>query len=274
MVTQRLERLRVWAEQIEVPVDVRGDGPPLVFLHGAGGPHLQGDEFLDRLAQSYTLYMPHHPGTGESDPNDVYKLDNLWDLVLLYDELLEGLGLGPVPIIGHSYGGMLACELAAHCPGRVSRLVAIAPIGLWREDQPVTTLKWTIAPPQELPALLAHDLQAPAVQRFLGSLTPPPGADTETQVKVQARFVWALASTGKFVWPIPDKGLRKRLHRIRAPTLIIWGEQDALVPVAYGEEFARRIKGARLEVVRGAGHLVQLEQVDRVVPMVLDFLRG
>ena len=87
-----------------------------------------------------------------------------------------------------------------------------------------------------------------------------------------ADSVWALGTTGKFVWPIPDKGLGKRMHRIAAPTLIIWGEHDRLISPVYAQEFADRIADSRVEIIRGAGHVPQWEQLDAVRPLVLDFL--
>src|SRR5439155_21151196 len=87
-----------------------------------------------------------------------------------------------------------------------------------------------------------------------------------------ARTVWSLACTGKFVWPIPDKGLKKRIHRISAPTLIVWGKQDGIVPPVYAQEFAERIAGARVEMIDGAAHLPQIEQTEKVSKRVADFL--
>jgi pimeloyl-ACP methyl ester carboxylesterase len=80
--------------------------------------------------------------------------------------------------------------------------------------------------------------------------------------------------TGKFLWPIPDKGLKKRIHRIRVPTLLVWGKEDRIVPPVYAEEFARRIAGARVATVDQAGHAPQAEQPEAVARLVRDFLDG
>jgi pimeloyl-ACP methyl ester carboxylesterase len=87
------------------------------------------------------------------------------------------------------------------------------------------------------------------------------------------RVSWALACTGKFIWPIPDKGLRKRTHRIAAPTLIIWGQQDGLVKPIYAEEFRKLIRGSRVEFVANAAHMASLEQPAAVANLVRDFLK-
>jgi pimeloyl-ACP methyl ester carboxylesterase len=80
---------------------------------------------VSRLAASCTVYAPEHPGTTVGDPDSVQHLDNLWDLVLYYYEILDQLGLQSVPIIGHSFGGMVAAELAANNPERVSKLGSV-----------------------------------------------------------------------------------------------------------------------------------------------------
>src|SRR5271166_4934300 len=203
-------RVTVWQKKIASNIKVAGSGPPVVFLHGAGG--LMWDEFLDTLAASHTVYAPEHPGTTEGDPDAIAHLDNLWDLVLCYDEVLEALGLRSVPVIGHSFGGMLAAELAAHNPGRVSKLVLMCPIGLWRDDVPIPN--WMIVTPaSDLVKYLLYEPDGPLAKQMFG--TP----DAEAQI----RMIWSMACTGKFIWPIPDKGLKKRIHRIQAPTLVLWG---------------------------------------------------
>src|SRR3954453_18269578 len=160
---------------------------------------------------------------------------------------------------------MMACELAAHKPERVSKMVLLDPIGLWRDDAPVAP--YMLMTPEDLAGTLFHNLNAQPVQEFLTMPTDP----KELGIRI-AESVWALGTTGKFVWPIPDKGLKKRIHRITAPTLIIWGKQDGIVPPIYAQEFADRIGGARVEMIDGAAHLPQIEQTEKVSKLVADFL--
>jgi pimeloyl-ACP methyl ester carboxylesterase len=247
----------------EAKVKVGGSGPPLVYMHAAAGPGW--DPFLDALAGQHTVYAPDHPGTGDTVRESIYDVESLWDLVLIYDELLDLLGLTAVPLVGSSFGGMVACELAAHRREKVTRLVLLDPIGLWREDAPVAP--YMLLPPDELLTTLFSNLDAEPVRQ---SLVLPD--DPQELAILQADTVWALGSTGKFVWPIPDKGLRKRLHRITAPTLIVWGKDDRLVPAVYAQEFADRIADSRVEIVEGAGHVPQWEQLEEVGPLVLEFL--
>jgi pimeloyl-ACP methyl ester carboxylesterase len=99
-------------------------------------------------------------------------------------------------------------------------------------------------------------------------------ADPAARVDALAPFIWAQACTGKFVWPIADRGLRRRIHRIAAPTLIVWGESDRIAAPLYGKEFAALIRGARVEYIEKAGHLPHLEQPEATVNAVLNFLNG
>jgi pimeloyl-ACP methyl ester carboxylesterase len=258
----RVETLALRHCDLEAKVKVAGSGPPLVYLHPAAGPGW--DPFLDALAERHTVYAPDHPGTGDTARDAIHRVPSLWDLVLVYDELLDGLGLQGVPLVGSSFGGMMACEVAAHRREAVSALVLLDPIGLWREDAPVA--QYMTMTPEELVEALFHDPSSEAVQR---SLALP--AETDDLAVAMADTIWAMGATGKFVWPIPDKGLHRRLHRVTAPALVIWGEHDRLVSPVYAQEFADRLADARVEIVAGAGHVPQVERLDAVAPLVLDF---
>lgn len=255
----------VWAGRVGLRVQTAGSGPPVVYLHSAGG--LAWDPFLERLAGERTVYAPLVPGTAAGDERAVYEVDDLWDLVLLYEEALRRLGLQGVPLVGSSFGGMLACELAACYPGLASRLVLLDPIGLWRDDLPVAN--WVIATPEELASLLFLDPEGEAARAVLALPEDP----NEAAAAI-AGFTWTLGVTAKFVWPVPDKGLRKRLHRIEAPTLVVWGKQDRLVSSGYAEEFAALIRDCRVELIDECGHVPQVEQLETTLSLVRQFLAG
>ncbi len=99
-------------------------------------------------------------------------------------------------------------------------------------------------------------------------------SDPAARIDVLAQFIWAQACTGKFVWPLPDRGLKNRIHRIAAPTLIVWGKADNIIAPVYAAEFAKRIAGARVELIENAGHLPHLERREAVTEAVLGFLAG
>jgi pimeloyl-ACP methyl ester carboxylesterase len=265
MVATQERTVSVWRDTVQPRVKVAGNGPPVVFFHGATG--LQWDPFLDALAENFTVYAPEHPGTTPGDPDGIKSLDNLWDLVLYYYELFDRLGLETPAVVGHSFGGMVAAEVAATNPERVSKLVLIDPVGLWRDDTPVKN--WMVMLPEDLAQVVFADPTGPVAQQTFA--VPD---DVDAQIDARIQMMWSLACTGKFVWPIPDKGLKKRLHRIEAPTMVIWGKEDRLIAPIYAQEFAERIPNARIELIDGAGHLPQLEQQATVVALVRGFLEG
>ena len=253
----------VWQDQVHMRVLSKGEGPAVVFFHGPWG--LTWDPFLDELARSFTVHAPEHPGTSPERPDDIYHLDGVWDLVLCYDELLDALGLSGATLVGHSFGAMVACEVAAACPARVGRLVLIDALGLWREDAPIPN--WMLLPHGDLAGHVFRDADGEAARRMFA-----PPEDPDARVMARVGLQWAMGTTGKFLWPIPDKGLKKRIHRIQAPTLVVWGKEDRIVPPVYAEEFVRRIPGSRLETVDQAGHAPHLEQPEAVTRLVRDFL--
>jgi pimeloyl-ACP methyl ester carboxylesterase len=256
----------VWGGRLKLRLKTAGSGPPLLYFHPAAGLHF--DPFLAALGESYTVCAPEHPGTSAGDPDAIHLVDDLWDLVLIYEEAIRKLALPGVPVaIGQSFGGMIAAELAANFPALFEKLVLLDPIGLWRADLPVAN--WMTTPNTALPALLFKDPQCPAAKAMF---TPP--ADSAKATAALANMIWALGCTGKFTWPIPDRGLAKRLHRITASTLVVWGADDALIPAAYAAEFGKAIIGSRIEIVPNCGHIPQLEQSTTTLKLVLDFLRG
>jgi pimeloyl-ACP methyl ester carboxylesterase len=245
---------------IQGRVLVAGKGDPVMFLHGAGG--LFWDPFLEALAADHTVYAVEHPGANDTEAL-ARHLPGIWELVLFYDTILDSLGLDTVRLVGHSFGGMVAAELAANSPRRVSKLALIAPIGFWREDKPIPDIAGI--PPQRLPELVLADPNSPLAQMLV-----PPADDPQALFEAAMR----MASILHFIWPLPDKGLYRRLHRVLAPTLLVWGAQDKLVDPVYAEEFTSRLRDSRLELVQGAGHLPQLEQPDATRDLILRFLDG
>ncbi|MQA13821.1 MAG: alpha/beta fold hydrolase [Pseudonocardiaceae bacterium] len=255
--TSNVTERQLQVGQIPARVLVGGTGEPVLFLHGAGG--LMWDPFLDALAGDYTVYAVEHPGAGEGDA--LAHLPGIWELVLFYDELLDALELDTVRVVGHSFGGMVAAELAANNPRRVSRLVLLAPIGLWRDDAPIPDI--AAMPPESLPGLVLADPNSP-----LAEMMVPPADDPQALFEASTR----MASILHFIWPIPDKGLDRRIHRISAPTLLVWGSKDKLVSPVYAEDFAARLRTAEISMIDGAGHLPHLEQPDAARKAVLGFL--
>jgi pimeloyl-ACP methyl ester carboxylesterase len=239
-----------------VQVHRAGQGPTVVWLHGPHGVR-KNDPVIAALAQRYTVVAPVAPGF-----NDVDELDDIrdvHDLALHYDDVLEALGLDGVALVGHSFGAMIAAELAAHVPKRVARLVLISPFGLWRDDCPVADL--FARPYATIDRILWKSGEPPAF------MTDPANFPNDP-VEKAVSLVQAMTSVAKFIWPIPDKGLRRRLHRVSAKTLIVFGADDAFVPAIYADEFASAITGAHKAVIPGAAHMVPYEQTAEVMRLI------
>ena len=234
----------------------------LLYLHGFER-HPGEAPFLQRLARTHRVVAPEHPGYGES--NGLDSMDHVLDLVLHYRRFVESRFEGPVDVVGHSLGGMFAAEFAAICPHLTNSLVLVAPYGLWIDDDPLPD-----------PFLLnEHELRAAKWRDPEGNSQPesslpfPDGEDPNAKLYDRARN---MAAATKFMWPIPDHGLRRRLPLIRARTLIVHGADDNLVPRSYADEFARLIPGAKLASIPGAAHLPMLEREDEFGDVVDAFL--
>lgn len=258
---ERTVNVRNGAFQIQVAE--AGSGDPLLFLHGFTG--LKWDAFLDALATRYRIIAPLHPGFGRSTGND--ELLDIHDLIYYYLDFLDTEKLRGLPLIGHSLGGMFAAELAAVQPERFSHLVLIDAFGLWNPDYPV--LDFFIARPGELAEALYFDRESPAAL----TVTNPP-AEGDAMIAYQLERAQTLATSAKYLWPIPNRGLSKRLHRITTPTLLIWGENDGIVPARYAADFGGLIPDATIKIVAEAAHLPQVEKPAQVAEVVTQFLAG
>jgi len=243
---------------------VGGSGPPLLYLHSLGAD-VDWLDAHDRLAARFTVHLPAHPGFAESTGAET--VDGIFDDVLHYVDLLDALRLRSVAVVGTSLGGWLAAELAALYPERVARLVLVDAVGLWLDEAPIAELFAT--PPPELAKLLFHDQEHP-IARMMASITPMTPLPEEfllPQLK-------ALEAAARIGWNpyLHDPKLEGRLRRVTAPTLILWGRQDGLVPLAHGERYRDRIAGARLEVIEGCGHLPPIEKPTAFADAALRFL--
>ena len=239
---------------IETAVLSAGDGEPLVYLHGAGTAF--GFEHLLPLAEQFRLVVPHHPGFGLSadDPS----VDSLHDYVLHYLDLLDRLGIERFLLVGESMGGCIASWLAIEQAERVRRLVLQSPFGLRVHEHPSVDV-FTI-PDEELPAHLVAD------QSLFGDTSAPPPPEFLTERYREA------TSFARVAWKSPyDRKLPRWLHRISAPTLLLWGEEDRLHPVGQAAAWAELIPDATVKTFPGVGHLPTVETPEAVTA-VAEFL--
>jgi pimeloyl-ACP methyl ester carboxylesterase len=265
----KAREVTLWDPPITTTVFEAGEGNPLLFLHSGSGM-TSSDPFVAALADGHKVYSPVHPGF--TDPDDLDELRDVHDLALYHDELLDTLGLDRVPVVGHSFGGMVAAELAAHVPNRVSKLVLIAPVGLWNDDHPATA--FCTSYPFGMPEQLWRDPGSPEATEAMAAMArgDGEGGSDDPLTSMMLRVLPGLITLGKYLWPLPDKGLGRRLRRIKAPTLVVWGEGDKLVPSAYAGDFATGIPDARAEILDEAGHMLPYERGAEVSSLISSFV--
>ncbi|MHC4046802.1 alpha/beta fold hydrolase [Bradyrhizobium sp. 23AC] len=239
----------------------KGSGPAVVYLHGLLGQ--QWDRLLDGLSSKRSVYAPEVAGAHE--PDELKAFDTIHDLTIYVDDVVRKLELGTFDLIGHSFGGMVAAEYAALFPERVRKLILIDPLGLWRDDKPVAD--FTYATPDKQRTLILGSSDEEAAKKLLEL----PGGTTHRNREIVRRAT-SMASILHFIWPIPERGLRKRMYRIAAPTQIIWGEDDLIVPQAYADDFASAIRKSEIKIIPSASHTPQFNKPDEVLKAALSFL--
>jgi len=238
-----------------------GEGPPLLYLHGAGT--FWWMPIHDLLSRSFHLYLPVHPGFGNSEGGE--DIEEIADLVFHYTAFLDTLGIAKVFVVGLSLGGWAAVELALRRPDRVDRLVLVDAVGLRVEGAP--TAEFFMATPVQLRSLLFARPDS-ALARTLVPDSPPP---ERLEMALRGR-----EAAARLLWNphFHQRKLHNRLSLIKVPTLIVWGKEDRLIPLTHGQAFAERIPGARLVGLDGCGHLPPFEQPESFVATVLPFLQG
>jgi pimeloyl-ACP methyl ester carboxylesterase len=237
-----------------------GGGPPLLFLHGVGGGG-RWLEFQERLAGHFSVQAPSHPGHGGSPAAD--WIEHISDLAFLYLDLLDELGLDRVHLVGASFGGWIAAEMAVMASHRLRSLVLIDPVGIKVEGWIYPFLFG-----MELPELLATVFHRPEAAI---ALAPP-----DQSIDTLALLYRQNAALARVAWNpyLYDPLLRRRLPRITAPTLLCWGEHDRLAPLACADAWAKEIPGARLVTFAGSGHVPHLEEPEAVAAAVAEFCRA
>jgi pimeloyl-ACP methyl ester carboxylesterase len=238
-----------------------GAGEPVLLLHAAGGAG-QWLEFHELLAGAgFEVLAPDHPGFGKSD--EFPELDRIDDLVFHYLDVLDALGLERVHVVGASFGGWIAAELAVYAPHRIKSLSLLSAAGLRLPDHPVADLFLT--PPAELPALLFHTPPPPPP-------APADGAPDLDAILAAYREATALA---RFCWApfFNDPKLERRLRRVSAPTLVAAPSGDRLIPVEHAKRYAARIAGAQYAEVPECGHGMYFEKPAEFAAVVTSFLR-
>ncbi len=233
---------------VKTVVHTAGQGEPVVFFHGAGT--VDGFDFAEAWADRFKVIVPYHPGFGELDDDPSYT--DMHDYVMHYLELFDTLRLDRFNLVGLSLGGYLAAKFASEHGHRVKKLGLIAPAGLIDPKNPMLDI--LAIPGEQVPGLLVSDFEV--IKRrlpekpdlnFMG--------DRYREATTVARLFWERPGDPKFM---------RYLHRIKMPTMIVWGDEDKIIPVQQTETWRKFIPNADIQVFKGAGHLVHLERREAV----------
>jgi pimeloyl-ACP methyl ester carboxylesterase len=240
---------------IKTVVHTAGKGDPLVLFHGAGT--VDGFEFAEPWSEKFRVVVPYHPGFGESDDDPTFT--DIQDYVMHYLDLFDALKIDTMHLVGLSMGGYLAAKFASQQAHRVKKLVLIAPYGLYVPEHP--TLDIIAVPGEQLVPMLVSNFDT-----LKKSLPEKPDLDF-----IAARYREA-TSFARLFWEHPtDPKFPRHLHRVKMPTLIVWGDEDKLIPVQQSQTWRKLIPNSEIMVVKGAGHIVQRDKPE-TVEAVLKFL--
>jgi pimeloyl-ACP methyl ester carboxylesterase len=258
MANAEAERLVVHGVELEVVR--RGSGRPLLILHGFDTIDADA-RFLDLLGEHAEIVAPSSPGFGRSPRPP--EFDTVYDLVHLYLAALDALHCDKVSLLGFSFGGWLAAEVAAACSHRLDKLVLVDPVGIkisGRETPDILDI--FLRSPEEVRRSSWHD-----PDRF----APDYDALSDEELVVRARNREALCL---YAWHpyMYNPQLPRWLGRITVPTLLVWGASDRVVTPDYGRTYSRLIPGSRLALIEAAGHHPEIEQPEALVEQVAAFL--
>ena len=255
-----VQELRHKTRDISVRLRRDGSGERIVFLHGAGGWPAWGP-FLQQLAAKYDVLVPEHPGFGLSDNPPAIR--NVADMTMYYLDLLDALDGPPVHLIGHSLGGWISAEVAVRNTSRLKSLTLIAPAGVRVKGLICgDNFIWSR---EEYARNLFYD------QKLAEEELARVPTDEEADIDLTNRFM-ATKLGWEPRWHNP--ALEGWLHRIRIPTLVVWGRDDKLFPSDYAKAWAARIPDVRVEIFPECNHRPQIEKPDATAQKVLAFVGG
>ena len=247
------------AQHIEVAgakihIHKRGEGAAVFSLHSIEG-NLGMLPYLDALSQSASVYAPTHPGFGASDRPD--WLESISDLARFYLWMLQDLGLDEVHLIGGFMGGWIAAEMAVMCPQVLGSLTLIDTAGVRPSEGEIADI------------FLLGDEQTTSLAIGDPDLLTTASEPEDPFVRLRGREM-----TTRLCWKpyMHDPSLIHLLPRVEVPTLVIWGENDRIIPPSAGERIAETMPNTRLEVIASAGHLPHIEKPDEVIPLLQQHL--
>ncbi len=245
----------------EVSIDLvrAGEGKQLLFLHPVDGVD-PAQPWFGGLAECFDVIAPSHPGFGASEWPSEFR--TVGDLAFFYLEAIRELQIEDAVLVGSSFGGWLAAEIAVRSTAAFSHVVLVDALGIkvgGREDRDIADV--FAVSQEELTRLAYHD---PDRRRRDYSAM----SDEELLAIARSREAYTYFGWSPYMH---NPGLRRWLRRIRVPTMVVWGASDGIVSPDYGRAFAAEIPGARFELVEAAGHYPHLEQPERFVDLTREF---
>jgi len=244
----------------EIEMHKGGSGPPLLFLHGGGG-FGTFDPTSSPLADKFTVYAPSHPGFfGSARPDWLYTIN---DLSHFYKDMVQQLGLDDYVLVGHSVGGWVAAEMAAMDHHNIKGLVLIDAAGVRPVNGEIAEV-FMVSGDTRL-KLAFHD---PAQVPNYDAISADPGPEGATvmhgNMEMLSRLCWRPY--------LHNPSLPRYLGGVKTPALVVWGKQDAIIPVECGEMYAKLLPNATLKSIDNCGHNPQMEKPDEFNAAMAAFL--
>jgi pimeloyl-ACP methyl ester carboxylesterase len=255
------------ANGLEIAYERAGEGPPLVFVHGAGEDHRVWQPQLAALADEFTVVAWDEPGAGRS--SDLPEDFGLGDYAHCLAALIETLDLGPAHVAGLSWGGTVVLELYRHHPELVASLILTDTYAGWKGSLPEEEVRARVAGAHQMLEARPEEFDPTLPGLFAGA---PPTGFVPLLEKMAADVRPASFRTQLLLMAQADQ--RDMLPAIAVPTLLIWGELDARSPLDVALQFERAIPNTTLVVIPGCGHVSNLERPDEFNEAVREFCRG
>ena len=244
----------------EVEMFTGGSGPPLLFLHGAGG-NAGWQRYHEELSASYTVYVPSQPGfNGTERPDWVYTINDVCHFNL---QLVQALGLENYILMGSSMGGWVSAEMAAMSDSNLRALILVDAAGIKPEQGEIAEI-FMVSAQTRLVQRFYDTSQVENYDQYTRELTPEEQVIQHSNAEMASRLCWRPY--------LHNLSLPHYLAKVSVPALIVWGRQDAIIPVECGELFEKAIANSSLKIIDNCGHSPAIEKPDEFVAAVTGFL--
>lgn len=258
--TKSATRRSVTVSNTEVELFSGGSGPALLFLHGAGG-NSGWQDYHEELSKKYTVYVPSQPGfNGTPRPDWVYTINDVCHFNL---EMAQKLGLDQYILMGSSMGGWIAAEMAAMCSHNLKALVLVDAAGIKPEKGEIAEI-FMVSSQTRLKQRFYDPSQVSSYDQYTRELTPEEQVVEHSNREMASRLCWRPY--------LHNLSLPYYLAKVPTPTLLVWGRQDAIIPVECGELYHQALPNATLKVIDNCGHSPAIEKPQEFLSTVTEFL--